>query len=281
MRTFILSVLFLCIGTNSFSETHSIDRLLIKLDSLLVYQDEYIQHKENKINELRKRRTSTLKPEDTLWLNKMFYDEFYVYSADSAMTYVNMNIDISDKLGRTDLKEEWLLNKAFLLSATGLLRESEQALNEVNIECLNNEQKFKYYEQKIYLYSHIGQYIGSRPLMVNAYYEREAELKREAQKYITPDDDGYYSFMASLYSDYPREEKGNEIKRKLIEIVEASTLSTRTDAINAYMLARMFYHENDETNYMRYLIYSAMADIKICNRDIASIEELAELLYKY
>lgn len=282
MRTFILlSLLFLCIGTNSFSETQSIDRLLIKLDSVLAYQDEYIRHKENKINELRKRRTSTLKPEDALWLNKMFYDEFYVYSADSAMTYVNMNIDISDKLGRTDLKEEWLLNKAFLLSATGLLRESEQLLNEVNIESLNNEQKFKYYEQKIYLYSHIGQYIGSRPKMVNAYYEREAELKREAQKYITPNNDGYYSFMASLYSDYPREEKGNEIKRKLIEIVEASTLSTRTDAINAYMLARMFYHENDETNYMRYLIYSAMADIKICNRDIASIEELAELLYKY
>lgn len=281
MKTFILSLLFLCIGTNSFSETYSIDKLLIKLDSLFAYQDEYIRHKEDKINELRKLRTPTLKPEETLWLNKMFYDEFYVYSADSAMTYVNMNIDISDKLGRTDLKEEWLLNKAFLLSATGLLRESEQIINEVNTERLNNEQKFKYYEQKIYLYSHMGQYIGSRPKMVDAYYEREAELKREAQKYITPDYDCYYSFMASLHTNYPREEYGNEIKKKLIEIVETSTLSTRTDAINAYMLARMFYHENDETNYMRYLIYSAIADIKICNRDIASLEELAELFYKH
>ena len=53
----------------------------------------------------------------------------------------------------------------------------------------------------------------------------------------------------------------------------------RVVAINSYMLAIMFYNEGDEDNYVKYLIYSAIADIKICNRDIASLEELSNILY--
>lgn len=45
--------------------------------------------------------------------------------------------------------------------------------------------------------------------------------------------------------------------------------------MNAYVLA-CFYRESDEQeNYLTYLIYSAMADVRISNKDIASLEELA------
>ena len=280
MKAFLLLVAFLYITIAPvYSQRYTIEELLVKLDSVLYDKDVYIKEKENKIKELRKRKQSSLNLEEKLWLNKMFYDEFYVYYADSAMNYVDMNISISKELKRSDLEQEWLLNKAFLLSATGLLRESEQVLDEVKVDCLSNELKFKYYDHKIYLYSHLGQYIGSRPEIVNSYYEHEAELKKEAQKYIKTDYQNYYSFMGSLHCDYPRDETGDYIKNELIKIVEASTLSTRTDAINAYILSRMYYSEGDETNYMRYLIYSAIADIRICNHDIASLEELADILY--
>lgn len=258
-----------------------INGLLQKLDSVLSNKSEYLNDKEVKIKELRKKQNSTLKLEEKLWLNKMFYDEFSVYNADSAMTYVDMNINISKELGRTDLYQEWVLEKVFILSATGVLREAEQILNEINTEYLSDDLKFKYYNSKIYLYSHFGQYIGSHPDLANIYYEREAELKREAKKYINPESNYYYGFMGSLYeSDFQNDER-LVIKSKLRSIVESSNLSSRTDAINAYVLSRMYYREGDDFNYMRYLIYSAIADVKICNRDIASIEELSELLYKY
>ena len=63
-----------------------------------------------------------------MWLNKMFYDEYYVYNVDSAMVYVTDNISISQELGRKDWEQEWLLNKVFLLAATGLLSEAEGAI---------------------------------------------------------------------------------------------------------------------------------------------------------
>ena len=49
--------------------------------------------------------------------------------------------------------------------------------------------------------------------------------------------------------------------------------------MNAYVLA-CFYRESDEQeNYLTYLIYSAMADVRISNKDIASLEELAGVLF--
>lgn len=274
-------LLFLLVSVETYSINSELEQLLLRLDSVLACSDKYVVDKEARIEELRKRKSSALKPEERLWLNKMFYDEFYVYNVDSAMVYVTDNINISRQLGRKALEQEWLLNRVFLLSATGLLNEAEEVIESIDIKNLNKDLMFRYYDSKIYLYSHLGQYIGERPELTKAYYEREAELKREAQEFITPEHPSYYNFYASLHKDYPRSAFGDSIKVKLKKIVDKSSLSSRTDAINSYTLAVMFYNEGDEYNYMKYLIYSAIADIKISNRDIASLEELSNILYSY
>lgn len=45
--------------------------------------EKYVLEKEDKIEELRKKQSMPLKPEEKLWLNKMLYDEYFVYNADS------------------------------------------------------------------------------------------------------------------------------------------------------------------------------------------------------
>lgn len=277
----LLMLILLFFSVNVYSDNEELEQLLIKLDSILSCSDKYVAEKETKIEELRKRQSSVMKPEEKLWLNKMFYDEFYVYNADSAMIYVNDNIDISRELGRKDWEQEWLLNKVFLLSATGLLGDAEDVIKSIDINNLNKDLMFQYYDSKIYLYSHLGQYIGSNQELAYAYYKREAELKFEAQKYINSAHPSYHSFYASLYKDYPRGEEGDSIKEQLKQIVDNSPLNTRYDAINSYVLSVMYNNEGDEYNYMKYLIYSAMADIRICNRDIASLEELSNILYNH
>lgn len=277
----ILMLILLIVSGKIYSFNTELEHLLMKLDSVLACSDKYVTEKEAKIEELRKRQSLALKLEERLWLNKMFYDEYYVYNADSAMVYVNDNINISRKLGRKDWEQEWLLNKVFLLSATGLLGDAEDVIKSIDINNLNKDLMFQYYDSKIYLYSHLGQYIGERPELTKAYYEHESELKREAQNYINPEHSSYYSFYASLHKDYPRSSFGDSIKVKLKTIVDKSSLSSRTDAINSYTLAIMYYNEGNEDNYIKYLIYSAIADIKISNRDIASLEELSNILYSY
>ena len=175
--------------------------LLARLDSVLANSGKYVLEKEERIEELQGKRASALKLEDKLWINKMLYDEYFVYNADSAMAYVDDNIEIAGLLGRKDKKQEWILNKVFLLTAQGLLHEAEKELQHVDMASLGEETIFQYYDTKIYLYSHLVQFIGSRLELVNSYHTLETELKHEAKHHITPEHPSYYSFCASLHKE--------------------------------------------------------------------------------
>lgn len=272
-------ILLLCGLGDVCSKSEDLETLFVRLDSVLANSERYILEKEDRIEKLHKRLETSLKPEERLWLNTMLYDEYYVYNADSAMGYANRNIDLAVKLGRQDKKQEWMLNKVFLLTAQGLLAEAEKELQKVDVDLLGDETMFQYYDTKIYLYSHLAQFIGDSQELSLSYYIAEAELRRKAKEYIAPDNPLYYSFAASLHRDAPRTAEGDSAKMQLKEIVDHASLATRTDAINAYTLAVMYRNEGDERNYMKYLIYAAITDIKICNRDIASLEELSNILY--
>ena len=106
------------------AQVSSLDSLLLRLDSVLVHSDDYVKEKEMKIKQLRMRKVPS-NQEEKFWFNKMFYDEYYVYNADTAMAYVVDNIRIARQLNKQEWEQEWRLNRVFLLVATGLLYEAE------------------------------------------------------------------------------------------------------------------------------------------------------------
>ena len=147
-----LSVLFLLFITfgNVYSKNKEMEQLFSRLDSVLTNSEKYVLEKEDKIEELRKKQSMPLKPEEKLWLNKMLYDEYFVYNADSAMVYVNNNIEIANALGRKDKEQEWILHKVFLLAAQGLLNEAEKELLNVDITSLSKENMSIMIQKSIY-----------------------------------------------------------------------------------------------------------------------------------
>lgn len=276
----VFAVLFLSqFFWNARAQDVKTDMLLLQLDSVLEERGEYMKEKEEKTARLCVRRQELTDPEEIFWVNKMLYDEYVVYQADSAMLYVEDNIRIAERLGRGDMLQEWKMNKVFLLTAQGLMNEAENELKTVDTAGLDRQRKFQYYDVKIYLYSHLGQFVGIRKEMTDRYYDIEMELRRESMKYISLQDPLYLCNAAFLYEEYPRPEDGESVKRRLKEITDSSALTTKIDAINAYALATMYRCEDDEDNYMKYLVCSAIADIRNCNRDVASLEELSLIFY--
>ena len=269
-------------GTSICSaQSAELGRLYARLDSVIAGGQEYAAVKERKISELRNRTQPPSRLEERLWFNKMLYDEYVVYKADSAMAYANANVSIAESLGREDIFQEWKLNKVYLLTAQGLMNEAEKELRTVDFSLLGEDVKFKYFDTEIYLYSHFAQFSGDRAGMTGYYHEKEDSLMRAAEKYADPALPEYCSFYASLYRDSLGSDERERVKCRLKEIVDSSSLSTRTDAINAYSLASLYRADGDETECVKYLICSAIADVKVCNRDIASLEELSHILYSH
>lgn len=51
----------------------------------------------------------------------MLYDESFVFNADSAMKYVDRNIQIATELKKKDWQDEWLINTALSFKTTSII----------------------------------------------------------------------------------------------------------------------------------------------------------------
>lgn len=252
-----------------------IPQLLATLDSILVQTGELASQKELKIAQLKKKLSNAANFEEEFWINKMLYDESFVFNADSAMKYVDRNIQIATELKKKDWQDEWLINRSFMFAATGLLKEAGEVLEKVDSTSLSDGLKLSYYYQRSYLYSHLGQYMGDQKQVNNKYYNEFENANKHMLALVRPKDPLYWWCVASCNELSPED----SLFSALENVVLSSHHNTRLDAMNAYDLSNMYKRLGDKEKTMIYLIYSAMADLRVCNRDIASLQELSSLLY--
>lgn len=279
LRRHVIFLLLLLCASTAFAEKSAISPLVAELDTVLESAPKFENQKQTRIDQLLNKHAHAMNDEERLWLNKMLYDEYSVYMADSAMEYADRNIDIARRLGRPSLEQAWEINKVFLLAAQGLLSEAENEMEKLGEQTITPENRYPYFETAIYLYTHLSQYIGRNNGMSEQYDSIANRLRHEALRCIDSSHPAYYGLKAALLSD-PSDPEWKQVKARLSEVVDNSRLNDRTSAINAYGLAKMCLAEGDEKGHVDNLIKSAMADIRMSNRDIASLEELATIFYE-
>ena len=276
-RLFAFILILFPVALSASPYDTEIESLLLKLDSVINRQSKYVNVKEKRISQLRKQRMDVRTLEERYWLNKSFYDEFLVYNADSAGVYVEENMQIARTWRKREWRMEWKIKKSFLLTATGLLKEASDELVGLSGSNLPPQLLAEFYGQKQYLYSHFGQYLGEGDWSSNSYYQTEALYKDSVMSVITSQDPLYLWYKG--WYDLGSEEM--VLGRIQLEAeVNQSKLDTRRDAMNAYILSLSCKEMGEMDDYLKYLIYSAIADVRICNRDIASLEELGRYIFE-
>lgn len=250
----------------------SLPVLLDSLDAEVGRSDDYLRQQRERIVQLRSRFKSNAKPEEIYALNSLMYDEFYVFRGDSAMAYADRNIALARQLQRPDGEAEWHIKRSFVLAVMGMLKEAEEEIAHLVPATLSPDLKVDYYRQRIYIYSHYNQYY-SETQQAREYYEREVRLRDSICALVQPTDPLF--LWQKTWGENPQ-----AVKAELIKRVERSNLSTRLDAMNAYCVAYIMRQEGKPEEAARWLAISAICDIRFCNADIASLEELAWWLYQ-
>lgn len=273
---FSLLFLFVVLPLTAAPENEEIEKLLLKLDSLIAQKEIIEKEKELRISQLRLQKATVSSLEEEYWLNKKFYDEYYAYDTDSALYYISCNLRIAQERGWKERILKWRIRKSHLLTATGLLKEAADELRTIPENDLSSTLKIEYYGEMIYLYSHLGQYIGDNITSQQEYYDKEKLYKDSICMVITPEHPLYLWYMGGSARGT---DKALEMRIKLLKEVTQSKLDTYRDALNSYVLAHLYLDEGDKTSYLKYIIYSAMADIRTANKDIASLEELIQDLF--
>lgn len=268
---FIVTATSLASCTSGSSDT---DRYIILLDSLIERHDDLERAKLIKLAELRQKKEHASSITDRYMANSLLFDEYETFNSDSAMKYVNLNLDIAARAGNTEWEIRSRLNKSGLLCGTGLLAQSKELMDSIDFPSIPKELLTEYYGQMIYLYSHLGNYTGGT---INDFYIKERAYKDSIMKTIdsTHPDYLWYKGWDVLGTDKPKD----EVIAALADKLGKSPLNSRQDAKDAYILAKLYEENGDRENYKKYTVLSGVSDVRSVNAEIASLEELSKIMF--
>ena len=276
MNKYIALIILLFSVTGAKAQSHSAEteEWLQRLDSVIQQRPVYDTMKRQRLNDMQKNHSRQRTPHEILSFNSMMYDECYVFDSDLAMNCIQENLQIARQLSDKTLIVEWTIKESFILAATGLLKEALDVMESLDISDQPVSIRIAYFSQMTYLYSHFGQYTGSGVLQ-DQYNALEHIYNDSIHQIISRDDPEY------LWHDvWYRINSGElETTREQLRIkVDLSSVNTRDDAMGAYALASIYRNAGNEDLCFRYLAMSGVADLRASNKDIASIQELAEML---
>lgn len=292
MKICLILFTLLCTGTISCfskSQTQAEEKLLRELDTALLKYPEYVEQKKKQILELHKYEASTRDNEQKYWINKLLYEAYNSFEADSALIYAQKNLELSQKMGNKERETLWKIYKTYMAASTGLVLSASSDLAQLRPYITTPNLKIEYYAHQIFLTGHILQYAAAPidwskhvPQSVREQvdvYAIQKQLYRDSLALCLHTEKDqmslWYQGLALFYSD-----SLSCIKDTLENTIKQSHMDTRQDAMNAYLLSKIYQKQGRKDKAKCYLILSALADIRSANQDIASLEELAQIEFQ-
>ena len=253
-------------------------KLLHSLDSLLEQQDLFVRVKEKRIKQLKMQYSRVKDVKELYAMNRMVYLEYRVYVADSALHYINKNIQLAQQTNNRTWEVVSLLEQSFVLTSSGLLTEALKAVSDIQPEELPQNLRSEYFGRLCTLYSRLRDYSSENSQLSEHYNNLQKAFRDSVYLTATPDELRYWNCRAWLYMGTPEIEP---VKQAFEENKHTLSNDSRKYSIATYNLSAIYRSENNESKYLENLILSAMADIRSVNGDIGSLQEIAEYLFKH
>ena len=253
-------------------------KLLHSLDSLLEQQDLFVRVKEERIKQLKMQYSRVKDVKELYAMNRMVYLEYRVYDADSALHYINKNIQLAQQTNNRTWEVVSLLEQSFVLTSSGLLTEALKAVSDIQPEELPQNLRSEYFGRLCTLYSRLRDYSSENSQLSEHYNNLQKAFRDSVYLTATPDELRYWNWRAWLYLGTPEIEP---VKQAFEENKQTLSNDSRKYSIATYNLSAIYRSENNDSKYLENLILSAMADIRSVNGDIGSLQEIAEYLFKH
>lgn len=283
MKTLNLILTLLLAGITIPAQAQTLSRetenTLLRLDSLLDQMGHIHEQKEARITELKRASRKSNKIDDKIWYNENLYNEYFVYNPDSAMFYINKNMELYQKAGYTDQVIDVQIDRCLLYVNTGLLDHAKALIDSIQ-PFINETQKASFYDvYRTYLDRRSRYNMTENLSDAEQFNKLSVAYTDSVLKYVIPSDPEYPWFKA--WEALGKKEGYDELILELEDISKTCPLLTRDDAMVEYALARLYREKGDDDREVFHMARAGIADLQYCNQDVASVNELATWFFEH
>lgn len=275
-KLFVLLLFSICFAPSTFAND-SLDSLLNVLDETILNNQTFLQKKMARIVGLNE-HLKHVNPisTDCYELNMELYREYKSFICDSAIHYLDRNIQLAREMKDAKRKNASQLELSYLLSSSGMYKEAVDVLDSISRSTLAPQQLVKYYTCFDRAYGELGYYTQHKA--VAGYYWQIAQLNKDSlYTLLDPQSDEYLKLQETLLRDnkkYDDAFKLNDIR------LEKAVFGTPQYALVTYYRSLIYHNTGDKDQEIKYLALSAISDIESATKDHASLWMLAKLLFE-
>lgn len=275
MKRNIILLFFIVYTVFSFA-SQKLDSLLHVLDRTIYEHKSYVLLRENRIQQLKEQLANTnLSQNDLYSLNLQLYQEYKPYVCDSAISYLNRNLNIAEKIGNSDRLIETKLLLSYLFASSGMYKESIDILNSINRKLLKSAFWESYYKCYDHVHGELSFYTHDKRNASE--YEQISRLYKDSLfSIINADSELYLDMKETNLRDAGQVDEALKINSKRMAKVD---FGTPEYALIAFHRSLDYSIKKDSEQRKNYLALSAISDLQSAIKDNASLWELANLLY--
>lgn len=280
MRLLYIAILILIVAAGC--RRHSYDSVTVtlrdRLDREIEAESRYVDIKERRLDSLRVQMRRSHDPRRKFETVDLLISEYEAYRADSALYYINLNLQ--SPLARVDSVAMYRLKlkKADLYSHAGLFSDAIGLMEEIDPVRLSSADREQYYGNYCALYQYMTEYNTDFDPALKEEYTRRRRQYADSIKAVS-------DTLSFIYTIYVMPEIANAGDTdRAVKALEASlggySEGSREYSILASILAYVYKVAGEREQYMKYLTLSAISDTKGAVKENMSFREMATNMYE-
>ncbi|ERI81503.1 hypothetical protein HMPREF1981_03128 [Bacteroides pyogenes F0041] len=268
-------LIFLLIPSSALFAKHRDDKAIFKqLDKVMNEKNALQLRKEKEIEELKQQLTHSDEVLKKYNLCGSLFDTYLHYQADSALYYIDLQMDLLSSLRRPELKVELIIDRATVMGVMGMYNEALEQLRQINPRKLEKETLQSYYQTYRACYGWLADYTTNQQEKIK--YLKKTDLYRDSIIASMPEGINRTIVLAEKNIVNNRPDTAVVILNKILE----DSTDLRQKAYIYYTLSEAYNIKKDIEQEAYYLALTAIADLESSVREYASLQKLAQLMYE-
>ncbi len=290
ISAFLLTLTSLLPCTASSFTDRDVERSLIQLDNELKHRDHYLEKRVSRLDSLKKVRRGLEGKDTVAWLETTMeiakgYNSF---NNDSAIIYYTKGYDAALEIATAtppsplastadSLQAEFRLRRATYMPLSGFVSDAVNEYEAVDTSRMNDGLKATYHESGRQMYYFISSYYGGWLETYDYWNNRSIESQRQLIPLLDPASNEYHLNLGEYFYNIREYARSREI---LLNLIGKIKKDSPTYAIATHILASIALTRGDRNEHLYFLTQSAIADTRQATLEVASLQELAGVLYQ-